>query len=102
MSINYKNTIFDFKKKAIETMRIYNYYDELTDDELLKIIEIVQIDNNKIIRKIYKNNELNDRAPLSSLIERDTDLKTAIYEKSLNEKYFNIYIYPMNKDDYDK
>ena len=102
MNNNYKTTIFDFKKKAIETMRIYNYYDELTDDELLKIIEIVQIDNNKIIRKIYKNNELNDRAPLSSLIERDTDLETAIYEKSLNEKYFNIYIYPMNKDDYDK
>ena len=102
MNINYRTTIFDFKKKATEIMRINNYNDDLTDDELLRIIEIVQIDKNKIIRKIYKNNELNDRAPLSSLIERDTDLETVIYEKRLNEKYFNIYIYPMNKDDYDK
>ena len=102
MNINYRTTIFDFKKKATEIMRINNYNDDLTDDELLRIIEIVQIDKNKIIRKIYKSNELNDRAPLSSLIERDTDLETVIYEKRLNEKYFNIYIYPMNKDDYDK
>lgn len=102
MNINYRTTIFDFKKKATEIMRINNYNDDLTDDELLRIIEIVQIDKNKIIRKIYKSNELNDRAPLSSLIERDTDLETVIYEKRLNEKNFNIYIYPMNKDDYDK
>jgi len=66
-------------------MRINNYNDELTDDELLRIIEIVQIDKNKIIRKIYKSNELNDRAPLSSLIERDTDLETVIYEKRLDK-----------------
>ena len=102
MNINYKTTIFEFKKKAIESMRINNYNDELTDEELFRIIEIVQFDKNKIIRKIFKPYELNNSDSLSSLIERNEDLETVIYEKSLNEKYFNIYIYPMNKDDYDK
>ena len=98
-----KTTILDLKKRAIDLMRIKNYKRELSNDELYGTIEIVQIDKNKIIRKIINNkdNQINDRDLLSSIMKKDEELEIVLYEKKLDNNFFNIYVYPMKGDDYD-
>ena len=95
-----KTTIFDLKKKAIEVLRMNNYQKELSNDELYGIIEIIQVDKNKIVKNIYNN--LHKLDLLSSLYEKDDDLEIVLYEKNLDNKYFNIYIYPIKGDEYEK
>ena len=97
ITIDEKTTILDLKKKAIESLRMNNYKKELTYDELYGIIEIVQFDNNKIIKNIYDN--LHNFDKLSPLIEKEDNLEIVLYEKKPN--YLNIYIYPIKGDEYD-
>jgi hypothetical protein len=74
--IEEKTTILDLKKKAIELLRMNNYKKELTNDELCGIIEIVQVDNNKIIRYIYDN--LHNFDKLTLLLEKEDNLEIVL------------------------
>ena len=99
INIDNKTKIIDLKKKAIELMRMNNYKDDLSNDDLFGIIEIVQVDKNKIIRNICNN--IHNFDFLFSLFKDDENLEIVLYEKNLDEKFFNIYIYPIKGDEYD-
>ena len=101
INVGIKTNILDLKKKAIELMRINNYKNELSDDELFGIIEIVQVDKYKIIRKIYNNEEVHNFDLLSLYVQNEENLELVLYEKNPDEKFFNIYIYPMLGDECD-
>jgi ubiquitin carboxyl-terminal hydrolase 4/11/15 len=102
IDINEKTTIKDLIKKGIELMRMNNYKDELSDDDLYGIIEIVQIDKYKIVRKICNaNNKIHQFDPLSILLKNEENLEIVLYEKNIDEKYFNIYVYPIKGEEYD-
>ena len=102
IDINEKTTIKDLIKKGIELMRMNNYKDELSDDDLYGIIEIVQIDKYKIVRKICNaNNKIHQFDPLCVLLKNEENLEIVLYEKNIDEKYFNIYVYPIKGEEYD-
>ena len=101
IKIGNKTKILDLKKKAIELMRMNNYKNELSDDDLYGIIEMVQVDKYKIIRKIYNNKEVHNFDLLSLFIKKEENLELVLYEKSPEEKFFNIYIYPLKGDECD-
>ena len=94
--------IIDLKRKAVELLRMNNYKNELSNDELYGIIEIVLIDKNNIIKNIFnKENKLHFFDSLSLFLNDDENLEIVLYEKKLDEKYFNIYFYPIQGDEYD-
>ena len=102
INIDKKTQIKDLKKKAIEIMRMNNYKNELSNDELYGVIEIVGIDKYKMVRKIYnKNYKAHNFDFLSSILNDAENLEIVLYEKNLDEKYFNIYIYPIKGNEYD-
>ena len=99
INVEEKIRIIDLKKRAVELLRMNNYKNELSDDELYGLIEIVLIDKNKIIRNIInKSNKIHFFDSLSSLLNKGENLEIVLYEKKLDEKYFNIYFYPIKGD----
>ena len=89
------SSFYDIRKKAVEYMKMCGYGINETNENLEKMIEFVQIDKNNIIKNIFNNgNDL-----YSKII--DESKETILYEKKLDKEYFNIYLYPIKRDDYD-
>ena len=102
INLDEKIRIIDLKKKAIELIRMNNYKNELSNDELYGIIEIVLIDKNKIVRNIInKYSKYHSFDDLSLLLNENENLEIVLYEKKLDQNYFNVYFYPIKKDEYD-
>ena len=97
-----KSTILDLKRRAVEYMKMCNYRINETDDILYNIFELVQFDENKIIKKIYNDDkQLFDNDLLSTIFNKDKSLEIVLYEKNIDKDFFNIYAYPIKGDDYD-
>ena len=94
--IKNNSSLKDIRKKAVEHMKMCGYGIYETNDTLEKIIEFVQIDENNIIKNIF-----NDDNELLTKIVVDVSKEIIVYEKSINLEYFNIYLYPIKRDDYD-
>ena len=96
------STINDLKNKAIECMKMCGYKIGESFDSLYSSIELVQCDENKIIKNIYnEHNQVDDNNLLSSILNKEKSLDIVLYEKKLDKEYFNIYCYPIKGDDYD-
>ena len=100
-NIKKNSTILSLIKKAIEFMKIYDYKSNEPDNLLYNIIEVVILDENKIIKNIYDNNKKNDKDLLINILEEDNSLEIVLYEKANDKDNFNIYAYPIKGDDYD-
>ena len=99
--IKEKSTILDLKEKAINHMKMCGYGINETNETLYNIIELVQFDQNKIIKNIFNDDssQINNNTLLSTVLNKD--LEIVIYEKKINKEFFNIYAYPIKGDDYD-
>jgi ubiquitin carboxyl-terminal hydrolase 4/11/15 len=96
------STINDLKNRAIECMKMCGYKIEESFDSLYSSIELVQCDENKIIKNIYnEHNQVDDNNLLSSILNKEKSLDIVLYEKKLDKEYFNIYCYLIKGDDYD-
>ena len=97
-----KSTVLDLKVKAVEFMKMCGYNKNEKKEVLCNNLEFVFFDEYKIIKKIFNNkNKLEDNTSLSKLINENKSLKLVLYEKKIDEDYFNIYLYPIKGDDYD-
>ena len=97
-----KSTVFDLKEKAINHMKMCGYGINEPNEVLYNIIELVQFDQNKIIKNIFNDNynKINDSELLSNVLNKDKS-EIVLYEKKFDKEYFNIYAYPIKGDDYD-
>ena len=89
------SSFYDVRKKAVEHMKICGYGIYETNDILEKMIECVQIDKNNIIKNILDD----DNVLLSKIVDESKDI--ILYEKKNDKEYFNIYLYPIKRNDYD-
>ena len=95
------STINDLKNNAVDYMRMYGYKINESFDILYNSIELVQCDENKIIKNIYNEcNKLDDNELLSTILNKDKSLNIVLYEKKVDKDYFNIYAYPIKGEDY--
>ena len=97
-----KSSVFDLKKKAIEHMKMCGYNKDESNEVLYNCIEIVLMDENKIIKKIFdEKNKLNDNVLIFNILNDNKSLELVLYEKKLDNNYFNIYAYPIKQNDYE-
>ena len=75
-------------------MKMCGYGINETNSTLEKMIEFVQIDKNNIIKSIFNDKDLFS-------IKVDESKEFILYEKKIDKEYFNIYLYPIKRDDYD-
>ena len=88
------SNFYDVRKKAVEFMKMCGYGINETNSTLEKMIEFVQIDKNNIIKSIFNDKDLFS-------IKVDESKEFILYEKKIDKEYFNIYLYPIKRDDYD-
>ena len=94
--------VFDLKKKAVEHMKMCGYNNDINNDILYNHIEFVLLDENKIIKKIFNNkNKLYDNELITDILKDNKNPEIILYEKKLDQNYFNIYVYPIKQNDYD-
>ena len=100
--LNENTIVLELKQKAVEHMKMCGYKKEEKNEVLYDTIEIVLMDQNKIIRHIYNDtNKLNDKEFVYNILKMNNSLELVLYEKKLDNNYFNIYIYPIKQYDYD-
>ena len=100
-NLNENSNVLELKKKAVEHMKMCGYNVNEKEDVLCNNIEFVFFDNNKIIKKIFNdNNKLFDNELLLDILNDNKSLELVLYEKKLDKNYFNIYVYPIKEYDY--
>ena len=94
--------VLDLKNKAAEFMKMCGYNKNEKNDVLYNNIEFVFVDKYKIIKKIFNNkNKLYNNELISEILDDNKSLELVLYEKKIDDDYFNIYAYPIKGNDYD-
>ena len=96
------STVYDLKKKAIEHMKMCGYNKDINNYILYNSIEFVLLDENKIIKRIFnEKNKLLDNELINDIRKDNKNSEIMLYEKNLDQNYYNIYVYPIKQNDYD-
>lgn len=97
-----KSKIIELKIKAVEYMKMCGYNKNIKNEILCEGIEFVLMDKNKIIKYIFNDKKkLNDNDLIYEILNINKSLELVLYEKKLDNNYFNIYVYPIKNSDYD-
>ena len=102
LDLDENSTVYDLKKKAIEHMKMCGYNKDVNNDILYNSIEFVLLDENKIIKRIFnEKNKLLDNELINNIRKDNKNSEIMLYEKNLDQNYYNIYVYPIKQNDYD-